>query len=96
MNNNNHNTRSNSFAFVIGALAGGVAALLLAPQTGAELRGRIRSRAGELKRTTRDKTQSVTGAVKGALSEAKHTYRDELEKRRPAETAENVARRTGA
>jgi gas vesicle protein len=94
MNNNNSKNYS-SVAFVIGALAGGVAALLLAPQSGAELRGRIRTRAGELKQTTRDKTQSVTGAVKGALSEAKHTYRDELDKRRSVET-ENVARRTGA
>jgi gas vesicle protein len=95
MNNTNSKNHA-SIAFMIGALAGGVAALLLAPQTGAELRGRIRTRAGELKRTTRDKTQSVSGAVKGAISEAKHTYRDELDKRRPAETPESVARRTGA
>jgi gas vesicle protein len=95
-NNNNSNARVSSVAFVIGALAGGVAALLLAPQTGAELRSRIRTRAGDIKRSTRDKTQSVTGAVKGAISEAKHTYRDELDKRRPAEAVENVARRTGA
>jgi gas vesicle protein len=95
MNNNNTKNYHSSVAFMIGALAGGVAALLLAPQTGAELRGRIRTRAGELKDTTRDKTHSVTGAVRGAISEAKHTYRDELDKRRPVET-DNVARRTGA
>lgn len=94
--NNNNNTRNRApVAFMIGAIAGGVAALLLAPQTGRQLRTRIRNGAGELKETAREKTQSVTGAVKGAVAEAKHTYRDEVEKRRGIDT-ETVARRTGA
>ena len=90
-------------AFMIGALAGGVAALLLAPQTGAQLRRRIREGAGELqhkgdrlKQTARDKTESVTGAVKTAVTEAKSTYRDELERRRQNETVDTIARKTGA
>lgn len=95
MNNNNYPRGSASLAFVIGAIAGGVAALLLAPQTGSELRGRIRSGAGDVKERVRGKSESVTGAVKGALAEAKTTYRDEMDKRRPLDP-EQVARRTGA
>ena len=29
-----------------------------------------------------ERTDIVTGAMKGAMSEAKHTYRDEMDKRR--------------
>ncbi len=99
----NHNTTKGSatVAFVIGAVAGGVAALLLAPQTGAQLRRRIRNGAEELhtagdrlRDTARDKVESVTGAVKGAVAEAKSTYRDELDKRRHEETTS--ARKAGA
>ncbi len=95
MNNNTHPRGSASIAFVIGAIAGGVAALLLAPQTGSELRQRIRTGAGDVKDRVRGKSESVTGAVKGALAEAKSTYKDEMEKRRPLDP-EQVARRTGA
>lgn len=43
------NTRgSAAVAFVVGAVAGGVAALLLAPQSGTQLRRRIKNGAGEL------------------------------------------------
>jgi gas vesicle protein len=92
---NGHTRNTASVAFVIGALAGGVAALLLAPESGKDLRRRLRNGAGELKDRAREKSESVTGAVKGAIAEAKHTYKDEIEKRRQPDT-EQVARRTGA
>jgi gas vesicle protein len=90
-------------AFVIGALAGGVAALLLAPQTGAQLRRRLKNGAGELqhkgeklKQSARDRADSVAGAVKSAVTEAKSSYRDELERRRQNEAVDTLARKTGA
>jgi len=91
-NNNTHPKGTASVAFMIGAIAGGVAALLLAPQSGKQLRGRLRDGAGGIKDGAREKAS----AVKGALVEAKHTYKDELEKRRPLDNTEQVARRTGA
>jgi gas vesicle protein len=94
-NNTTHPKGTASVAFVIGAIAGGVAALLLAPQTGKELRTKIRNGAGEAKDRVRTKSETVTGAVKGALAEARTTYKDEMEKRRPLDP-EQVARRTGA
>ena len=103
MNNNNNQIPKNAtVAFVIGALAGGVAALLLAPQSGDQLRKRLKTGAQDLKERARHKTDSVrekaetvTGAMKGAVTEARHTYRDELDKRRQPD-AEQAARRTGA
>jgi gas vesicle protein len=105
MNNNNNNKnipKNATVAFVIGALAGGVAALLLAPESGPQLRKRLKSGAQDLKErarhktdTVREKAEIVTGAMKGAAIEAKNTYRDELDKRRQPDT-EQLARRTGA
>ena len=85
---------SAAVVFVIGAVAGGVTAMLLAPQSGAQLRRRIKDGADELKTAARVNAGAVTGAVKGAVSQAKHTYHDELDKRRNAEF-DPVARRTG-
>jgi len=79
-------------AFAVGALAGGVAALLLAPKTGKEVRTGIRNGAGRLKNRTRDRVGGVSGAVKSAVSEARHAYSDELGRRH----SEQIARRTGA
>ena len=86
-NNNNGSSARGSMAvaFLIGAVAGGVAALLLAPQTGAQMRGRIgrgardmRDRGGRLAHDIQDHA----GHLKGAASEARAAYRDELDKRR--------------
>ena len=80
-----HNTGSSArgsvaVAFLIGAVAGGIAALLLAPQTRAQVRGRIR-------RGTRD-VRDGADDMKGVVSEARTAYRDEMDKRRtPARTA---------
>jgi gas vesicle protein len=91
MENNNNGSNGSSargsvaVAFLIGAVAGGVAALLFAPQTGAQTRGRIkrgaldlRDRGGQLAHDMQDHA----GNLKGAVSEARNTYRDEMDKRR--------------
>lgn len=84
-NNGNSNRGSVAVAFLIGAVAGGITALLFAPQTGAEMRGQIkrgarnmRERGGNLAHDMQDRA----GNVKGAVSEARIAYRDEMEKRR--------------
>lgn len=89
-------------AFVVGAVAGGVTALLMAPQSGEQLRRRIKSRAGELNKARAklnerlDKaTREKTSTVAGAITEAKGTYKDELERRR-IDSVDSVARKTGA
>jgi gas vesicle protein len=86
MENNNGNSSRGSVAvaFLIGAVAGGIAALLFAPQTGAQMRNQIRrgardmrERGGRLGHDMQDRTGS-------AVSAARTAYRDEMEKRRTA------------
>ena len=93
---------SATVAFMVGAVAGGVAALLWTPQTGAQLRRRIKDGADELhakgarlKQSTSEKTEAIAGTVKGAIAEARHTYKDEMDRRRQRD-GESIARRTGA
>lgn len=85
---------SATVAFLLGAVAGGVAALLLAPQSGAETRNRLKRGARDLREKGADLThrgeervQTVTGVIKDAVSDAKHSYRDEIEKQRDSRTA---------
>ena len=99
-NNNSSSARGSvAVAFLIGAVAGGLAALLFAPQSGAQMRGRIkrgardmRDRGGQLAHDMQDHA----GNMKGAVSEARAAYRDEMDKRRApvrsavAETAEKI------
>ena len=91
---NNQRRGSGMIAFLIGAVAGGVAALLLAPQSGAQTRSRLKRGARDL----RDKgahlahrgergAEGVADAIMGAASEAKHGFRDEQR-----ETAGNKSR----
>lgn len=86
-NNNNDNKARGSVAvaFLIGAVAGGVAALLLTPQTGAQMRGRIRRGARDMRdrggKLAHD-IQDQAGNMKGAVTEARVAYRDEMDKRR--------------
>jgi gas vesicle protein len=85
-NNNSSSPRGSvAVAFLIGAVAGGITALLLAPKTGAQMRGQIkrgardlRERGGNLAHNMQDRA----GNMKGAASEARTAYRDEMEKRR--------------
>lgn len=88
----NNNTRgSTAVAFLLGAVAGGITALLLAPQSGADTRRRLKRGAHDL-RETGGRMAHEMGAraelAKGAMSEAKHTYRDELDKRRASTATE--------
>ncbi len=88
----NNNRKMSIPALLVGALAGGVAALLLTPKTGREVRSGIRNSAGRLKNGTREKVGGVGGAVKSAVSEARNAYTDEMGRRH----SEQIARRTGA
>ena len=74
-------------AFLLGALAGGITALLFAPQSGAQTRRRLKRGADDLyekgvhlAHDVEGKAESVIGAVKGAVSEARHAYKDEVSK----------------
>ena len=90
----NHKRGSATIAFLIGAVAGGVAALLLAPQSGAETRGRLRRGANDLREKGanlrhrgEERTSTVAGAIKNAVSDAKHTYTSEMDKQRDVRAA---------
>jgi gas vesicle protein len=80
-------------AFAVGAAAGGVAALLLAPDRGENTRRRIREETDRLVKDAKTKagstadevrsTLSTQGkAVKEAVQTARETYRSELEQTR--------------
>jgi gas vesicle protein len=91
---NKHRRGSATVAFLIGAVAGGVAALLLAPQSGAQTRSRLkrgahnlRERGADLAHRGEERAETVAGALKGAASEAKRTYRSEIEKQREIRVA---------
>jgi len=84
---NNDRRGSTAVAFLLGAMAGGIAALLFAPQTGAQMRGRLKRGARDLRDRgahLAHETGEKAGMVKGAASEARAAYRDEMEKRRAA------------
>jgi gas vesicle protein len=86
-NNDRNNDRrgSTAVAFMLGALAGGITALLFAPQTGSQMRGRLRQGANDMRRRGErlaHETGERAGTVKGAVTEARAAYRGELEKRR--------------
>jgi gas vesicle protein len=85
-NNNGSSGRSTTaIAFLIGVVAGGITALLFAPQTGAEMRGQIKRGARNVRQRGENLAhdmQDRAGNMKGAASEARIAYRDEMEKRR--------------
>jgi len=89
MEHNNHKPNHATVAFLIGAVAGGVAALLLAPESGSQLRGRLRRRAGDLREKGehllhqgQERAESISGAMKSAATEARSAYRTEMDKQR--------------
>jgi len=84
---NNDRRGSTAIAFLLGAVAGGLTALLFAPQTGAQMRGRLKRGARDLRDRgvhLAHETGEKAGMMKGAASEARAAYRDEMEKRRAA------------
>lgn len=88
----NENASNVLVALVVGAVAGGVTALLLAPGSGAETRKKIQD---TLRRTKNKAVQGVEGAkdfaenrkdaLKDAIHEGKEAYQKAM-KRSPAET----------
>jgi gas vesicle protein len=85
------NRGTNVVAFALGALAGGVTALLLAPRAGAETRRKINESAHDLYERGEKRVENVTGAarvridaVKEGLAEGRHAYREEMKKQREA------------
>jgi gas vesicle protein len=78
---------STAVAFLLGAMVGGITALLLAPQTGAQMRSRLKRGADDM-RQRGDRLAHDAGEkaemMKGAASVARTAYRDEMEKRRAA------------
>lgn len=85
-------TKNSTLAFLLGAAAGGITALLLAPDSGAQTRKRLARGAermyakggilaNEKNDNARDRTESISQTVRGAVSEARHTYRDQIDKR---------------
>ncbi|RPH64911.1 MAG: YtxH domain-containing protein [Acidobacteria bacterium] len=90
MNNETNPKGSAMAAFLIGALAGGITALLFAPQTGAQMRGRLKRGAHDLRDRGKHLAHEVgetAGAMKGAAAEAKGAYRDEFAKQRQSRAA---------
>jgi len=94
MNKENTPKGSAMTAFLIGAVAGGITALLFAPQSGAQMRGRLKRGAHDLREKGKhiahdveERADTVTGAMRSAASEAKSTYRNEIEKQREARVA---------
>jgi len=96
---NNQRRGSATVAFLVGAVAGGVAALLLAPQSGAQTRSRIkrgaldlRAKGQRLAHRGEQGAETVTGTVRDAVSEAKNTYRSEIDKQREGRAAAELRR----
>jgi len=86
---NNGRRGSTAVAFMLGALAGGITALLFAPQTGSQMRGRLKQGASDMRRRGEHLAHEAgerAGSIKGAATEARAAYREELTKRRGPST----------
>jgi gas vesicle protein len=84
---NNNRRGSTAVAFLLGAMAGGITALLFAPQTGAQMRGRLKRGAKDMRQRGEHLVHEAgekAGMIKGAASEARTAYRDEMDKQRMA------------
>jgi gas vesicle protein len=75
--------------FLIGAVTGAAAALLLAPQSGEETRGQIQergselqSRAGDLTETGRKRAEELAAQARSRAEEAQHRGRLALDEQR--------------
>ena len=84
---NTTHPRSSALTFLLGGAEGASAALLFAPKTGADMRHRIARGAKDLRNSGQnfahdmeDKAGAVGGALKSAVTEAKDTYKMELDK----------------
>jgi gas vesicle protein len=82
-NNGDIGKRSVGVAFLIGVVAGGVSALLLTPQTGAQMRMRMKRGAHAVQERSKHITHNMqdrAGHMKGAVTEARTAYREEMDK----------------
>lgn len=84
---NTNRAGSTALTFLLGGAVGAAAALLFAPHKGADTRHRIARGAHDLRSSgenfahgVEDKAEAVGGAIKSAVTEAKDTYKSELEK----------------
>ena len=66
------NTNSTLTAFVLGAVAGGVTALLFAPMSGERLRERIAERGGELKESTSKNARAAADRARDTVDGARN------------------------
>lgn len=66
-------------AFALGVVAGGVAALLWAPEKGEVTRKRLKESAAEAVKTAAHTARMQAEAVKGAVAEGAKIYREQLE-----------------
>lgn len=85
---------STAVAFLLGALAGGITALLFAPRTGSQIRGRMKHGANDMRRRGEPLAQEAGErgeTMKGAATEARAAYREELAKRRAASPSPRAA-----
>jgi len=80
--------------FIVGGVAGAVAALLLAPQSGEETRTLIRDKSIELRDKAAKQAEIIAGKAEEITAEAKTRGKEFVEsakkavaKKRPAETA---------
>jgi gas vesicle protein len=62
-------TSKTIFAFMAGAAAGAVAALLLAPESGARTRERIRAKAADITGTAKERILEGLDAIQEVLEE---------------------------
>ena len=82
---NNDRRGSTAVAFMLGALAGGITALLFAPQTGEQMRGKLKRGASDMRRRGEHFVNEAgvpIETIKGAATEARAASREELAKRR--------------
>lgn len=80
----NNNSRSNGDMFIIGALIGGMAALLFAPDKGRNTRDKMMQTVKHFRDNTSEKVNSAKNAAKNGLDETRE---------KTADVAQNVADR---
>lgn len=73
-----NNGRETVLAFLLGAVAGGVTALLLAPDRGSETRRRLRTGARDLKDTASEKGRRLVDATQAGVDHVTESTRAQL------------------
>ncbi len=73
------NRESTFMAFVLGAAAGGIAALLLAPRSGSETRRRLRESADEIYETGEEKVRHASHTVKEHASDVADNVKEQVD-----------------